>query len=149
VSQSIWPKPIGEGNPLFRGQSYNHCIHPRSVKKGGAVNSKFLSVWRGCAYGNGVAESVSIPPDDGDPQVQAFLAHLATDRGASVYTQRNYRAALAEFSRWHVEELGQPPAWDQFQRDDFRAYLRRLGRGNLGRAAIQLRFSALSRRGEV
>jgi len=90
-----------------------------------------------------VAESVSIPPDDGDPQVQAFLAHLATDRGASVYTQRNYRAALAEFSRWHVEELGQPPAWDQLQRDDFRAYLRRLGRGNLGRAAIQLRFSAL------
>jgi integrase/recombinase XerC len=90
-----------------------------------------------------VAETVSIPAEDGDPQVQAFLAHLATDRGASVYTQRNYRAALAEFSRWQVAELGQPPAWDRLQRDDFRAYLRRLGRGKLGRAAIQLRFSAL------
>src|SRR6185295_371747 len=29
------------------------------------------------------------------------------------------------------------------QRDDFRSYLRFLGRGNLSRAAIQLRFSAL------
>ena len=29
------------------------------------------------------------------------------------------------------------------KRDDFRSYLRCLGRGNLGRAAIQLRFSAL------
>src|SRR5207249_2172038 len=37
----------------------------------------------------------------------------------------------------------QPPAWDNLQRDDFRGYLRFLGRHNLGRAAIQLRFSAL------
>ena len=78
-----------------------------------------------------------------DKWIQKFLAHLATDRGASVYTQRNYRDALNEFARWHREEQKQPPAWDRLQRDDFRNYLRFLGRHNLGRAAIQLRFSAL------
>jgi len=78
-----------------------------------------------------------------DKWIQKFLAHLATDRGASVYTQRNYRQALREFSHWHQEERQQPPAWEKLQRDDFRGYLRFLGRQNLGRAAIQLRFCAL------
>jgi site-specific recombinase XerD len=78
-----------------------------------------------------------------DKWVQKFLAHLATDRGASVYTQRNYREALTEFSRWHHEERKHAPAWETLQRDDFRSYLRFLGRNNLGRAAIRLRFSAL------
>ncbi len=72
-----------------------------------------------------------------------FLVHLATDRDASIYTQRNYRQALTEFSRWHVEERQSPPAWDKLQRDDFRSYVRFLGRQNLGRAAVQLRFCAL------
>jgi integrase/recombinase XerC len=78
-----------------------------------------------------------------DSWIARFLQHLATDRGASVYTQRNYRQALTEFHKWHVEERSQPPAWDKLLRDDFRAYLRFLGRHNLGRAAIQLRFCAL------
>jgi integrase/recombinase XerC len=78
-----------------------------------------------------------------DKWVQKFLTHLATDRGASIYTQRNYRQALLEFSRWHREERHQPPVWDALQRDDFRSYVRFLGRGNLSRAAIQLRFCAL------
>ena len=87
-------------------------------------------------------------PDDGDakirdPWVQKFLAHLATDRGASVYTQRNYRHALIEFSRWHRADRQSAPAWEQLQRDDFRGYLRFLGRQNLSRAAVQLRFCAL------
>ena len=72
-----------------------------------------------------------------------FLEHLAVDRGASVYTRRNYRQALQEFYRWHVTEAGGPPVWDRLGRDDFRNHLRYLGRQNLGRAAIQLRFSAL------
>jgi site-specific recombinase XerD len=84
-------------------------------------------------------EDASIP----DKWTQKFLTHLATDRGASIYTQRNYRDALLEFSRWHHDERKHPPAWDTLQRDDFRAYLRFLGRNNLGRAAIRLRFSAL------
>lgn len=78
-----------------------------------------------------------------DKWVHKFLTHLATDRGASVYTQRNYRQALEEFLRWHGEERPQPPAWEKMERDDFRNYLRYLGRHNLSRAATQLRFSAL------
>ncbi|MEY4386545.1 MAG: Tyrosine recombinase XerC [Verrucomicrobiota bacterium] len=78
-----------------------------------------------------------------DVLAERFLSHLATDRGASVYTQRNYRQALTEFSAWHRLERKGPPAWALLQRDDFRNYLRSLGRQNLGRAATQLRFSAL------
>jgi integrase/recombinase XerC len=85
-----------------------------------------------------------------DKWIQKFLAHLATDRGASAYTQRNYRDALKEFCAWHQlespESNVQNPksiVWDGLQRDDFRSYLRFLGRHNLGRAAVQLRFSAL------
>ena len=90
-------------------------------------------------------------PDD--KWIRKFLAHLATDRGASVYTQRNYRQALLEFFHWHQNEQSafadqsasarQAVAWEKLQRDDFRGYLRFLGRQNLGRAAIQLRFCAL------
>jgi len=78
-----------------------------------------------------------------DKWIRRFLQHLASDRGASAYTQRNYRQAVAEFHRWHVIERRQPPAWETLQRDDFRAFLRFLGRQNLSRAAVQLRFSAL------
>lgn len=72
-----------------------------------------------------------------------FFTHLATDRGASTYTQRNYQQALTEFHFWHKNERKVVPAWEKLQRDDFRAYLRFLGRQNLSRAAIALRFSAL------
>jgi integrase/recombinase XerC len=82
-------------------------------------------------------------PPVNDKWIDKFLQHLATDRGASAYTQRNYGQAMLEFHRWHQSERQQPPAWEQLQRDDFRAYLRFLGRHNLSRAAIQLRFSAL------
>ena len=78
-----------------------------------------------------------------DKRLKKFLEHLGTDRGASVYTQRNYRQALVEFYGWHAGERQQGPIWEKLQRDDFRAYVRFLGRHNLGRAAIQLRFCAL------
>ena len=78
-----------------------------------------------------------------DKWIQKFLAHLATDRGASAYTQKNYRHALEEFSRWHSQEQKAAPDWKKLQRDDFRSYLRYLGRNNLSRAATSLRFSAL------
>jgi integrase/recombinase XerC len=83
------------------------------------------------------------PPEIRDPWVRKFLTHLATDRGASVYTQRNYRQALTEFAHWHLDERQAAPAWEKLQRDDFRNYLRYLGRNHLSRAATQLRFSAL------
>jgi integrase/recombinase XerC len=96
------------------------------------------------------------PAQTEDKWVARFMEHLATDRGASEYTQRNYRQALREFQRWHHQERQQPPQWAKLGRDEFRAYLRFLGRHNLGRAAIQLRFCALRsfykfliRRGEV
>ena len=90
-----------------------------------------------------------------DKWIGKFLAHLAADRGVSIYTQRNYQQALTDFCRWHFEErqssaftdkaasARQAVVWEKLQRDDFRNYLRFLGRHNLGRAAIQLRFSAL------
>jgi integrase/recombinase XerC len=118
-----------------------------------------------------------------DLWAEKFFTHLATDRGASVYTQRNYRQALTEFCAWQRAENvpgrssrpetsnpsapfpqtgapASPPAcvtrmskagedtvaaldWAKLERDDFRAYLRYLGRHRLGRAAIALRFSAL------
>jgi integrase/recombinase XerC len=78
-----------------------------------------------------------------DDWTERFFAHLATDRGASGYTQRNYRQAILEFQKWHQEERQQPPDWEKLQRDDFRSYVRFLGRNKLGRAAVQLRFCAL------
>jgi site-specific recombinase XerD len=78
-----------------------------------------------------------------DARVDLFLTHLATDRGASVYTRRNYAQALREFRAWHQAERRQPPVWEALLRDDFRAFLRFLGRQQLSRAAIALRFSAL------
>jgi integrase/recombinase XerC len=75
--------------------------------------------------------------------IEQFVQHLATDRGASAYTIRNYTQTLGEFHRWHEAERQQPPAWASLGRDDFRSYLRYLGRNKLSRAATQLRFSAL------
>ncbi|HEX7570453.1 MAG TPA: site-specific integrase, partial [Verrucomicrobiae bacterium] len=85
----------------------------------------------------------SAPPEIHDPWIAKFLAHLATDRGASEFTQRNYRQALLEFARWHLTERKAAAAWEKLQRDDFRSYLRYLGRSHLSRAATALRFSAL------
>jgi integrase/recombinase XerC len=78
-----------------------------------------------------------------DEWLQQFFAHLATERGASQYTLRNYRQALLEFHRWFTGERKSEPVWKELQRDDFRSYLRFLGRNKLSRAATQLRFSAL------
>ncbi len=78
-----------------------------------------------------------------DAWVEEFLKHLATDRGASVHTQRNYGHALTEFAAWHAAERNGLPVWPQLQRDDFRIYLRFLGRRGLSRAGTRLRFSAL------
>ncbi len=72
-----------------------------------------------------------------------FLRHLAADRGASVYSIRNYSHALREFREWYQAEHQVPPSWIGLARDDFRAYLRVLGRNQKGRASIRLRFSAL------
>jgi integrase/recombinase XerC len=78
-----------------------------------------------------------------DARILEFLRHLATDKDASIYTQRNYRQALLEFFAWFKKQRGTGPDWSALRRDDFRDFLRFLGRSQLSRAAIQLRFSAL------
>src|ERR1041385_1190050 len=78
-----------------------------------------------------------------DRRVREFLQHLHTERGASVYTLRNYDQTLTEFVQWHHDERNSPPPWKTLLRDDFRGYLRFLGRNKKSRAAIMLRFSAL------
>ena len=83
------------------------------------------------------------PTPVNDSWITRFLTHLATDRGASIYTERNYRQALEEFWRWYHAERKAAPVWDKLQRDEFRMFVRFLGRQQLSRAAIQLRFSAL------
>jgi len=90
-----------------------------------------------------VTDDSTSQPELTDAWTSKFLVHLATDRGASVYTQRNYRQALTEFLRWHLVERKSPPVWEKLQRDDFRGFVRFLGRNKLSRAAVQLRFSAL------
>lgn len=77
------------------------------------------------------------------PLAADFLAHLRDARGASAYTQRNYAQALADFEQWFEEQRGQAPDWPRLSGDDFRIYLRFLGRQNLSRSAINVRFSAL------
>ena len=56
------------------------------------------------------------------------MQYLQTEAGASVYTQRNYRQALHEFTDWYTTERKQPPAWLELKKLDFRGYLRFLGR---------------------
>jgi site-specific recombinase XerD len=91
-----------------------------------------------------VAETGHQPTEEiRDSLIASFLDHLSTERAASEYTIRNYRQALFEVHQWHRTERSAPPAWLKLARDDFRSYLRFLGRNNISRAAIQLRFSAL------
>ena len=90
-----------------------------------------------------MTDAPSSEPGLTEPWTHQFLAHLATDRGDSVYTQRNYRQALTEFLRWHHQQRAALPAWEKLERDDFRGFVRFLGRNRLSRAAMQLRFSAL------
>jgi integrase/recombinase XerC len=82
-------------------------------------------------------------PEGEDAHVLEFLEYLRGERSASIYTSRNYQQALTEFGRWYRESHKEAPVWSQLQRDDFRAYLRFLGRKSLRRAAIHLRFSAM------
>jgi len=90
-----------------------------------------------------MTEPATSKPAVEDKWIRKFLQHLGTDRGVSAYTLRNYQQALRDFQGWHLTERQQPPAWDRLQRDDFRGYVRFLGRQSLGRASVQLRFSAL------
>ena len=81
------------------------------------------------------------PPAD---WTELFFRFLSDEKDASVYTQRNYRQALGEFAQWHGESHEPPVRWAELERNDFRLFLRQLGRRELSQAAIRLRFSALN-----
>ena len=85
----------------------------------------------------------NVPIQNEDIMVASFLDYLQTEAGSSPYTLRNYRQALTEFINWYEVSKNQSPTWLRLKKTDFRAYLRFLGRGNLSRSAVQLRFSAL------
>ena len=75
---------------------------------------------------------------------EQFFRFLSDEKDASVYTQRNYRQALGEFAQWHRDGHEPPVRWGELERNDFRLFLRQLGRRELSQAAIRLRFSALN-----
>src|ERR1051326_3766520 len=80
-------------------------------------------------------------------EIHQFHNHLALQRGASQHTVDNYTRALTDFAIWHEKERHKPVDWRILERDDFRSYLRWLGRGRagcpMGRSTIHLQFSAL------
>ena len=75
---------------------------------------------------------------------EQFFRFLSNEKDASVYTQRNYQQALNEFEQWYLDTNESPVRWSQLERNDFRLFLRQLGRKELSQAAIRLRFSALN-----
>jgi site-specific recombinase XerD len=77
-----------------------------------------------------------------DPLADKFFQYLAS-KGGSAYTERNYRQALREFAAWSKERHATGTDWPVRTRDDFRDFLRVLGRNRISRAAVRLRFSAL------
>ena len=83
----------------------------------------------------------SLSPADWPGQ---FFRFLSNEKDASVYTQRNYRQALDEFEQWYRDTNESPVRWSELERNDFRLFLRQLGRWELSQAAIRLRFSALN-----
>jgi integrase/recombinase XerC len=77
-----------------------------------------------------------------DPMADKFFQYLAS-KGGSSYTERNYRQALRDFAAWSKERHGTGSDWAARNRDDFRDFLRALGRNQISRSAVRLRFSAL------
>ncbi len=75
-----------------------------------------------------------------DPDEDAFLAFMATERSASPRTLGNYRDALASYRVWRGDAFG---GWREALADEFRDYLFALMKLGLKRATIRLRFAAL------
>ena len=87
-----------------------------------------------------MSETCELPSD----WMEMFFRFLSDEKDASIYTQRNYRQALGEFAQWHRDARDSPVRWGELERNDFRLFLRQLGRRELSQAAIRLRFSALN-----
>ena len=90
-----------------------------------------------------------IPIQDTDSLLTTFFKHLSSERSVSPYTVRNYRQAFEHLIGWRYSVTGVYPDWLALSKDDFRGYLRFLGRSSLSsknqtveRATVFLRFSA-------
>ena len=70
--------------------------------------------------------------------MESFLQHLNIDRGASPYTQRNYRQALRDFRKAVPER-----AWRELKADDFRRYLFERMKAGLAKPTIRRRRNNL------
>lgn len=81
--------------------------------------------------------------DDKEPWLDAFFEYLQTERRVSKYTIRNYSQSISEFTRWLETTDRRNCHWRDLTRNDFRQYLRGLGRKRLGAASIRVRFAAL------
>ena len=66
-----------------------------------------------------------------------------TEKGRLRLHGKELPAGAAGVFRLAQHQRQTPPDWNALRRDDFRDFLRFLGRGGLSRAAVQLRFSAL------
>jgi integrase/recombinase XerC len=73
-----------------------------------------------------------------DQYADEFFKFLENERNASKRTITNYRHALSAFR----EEPGLPP-WQELTADHFRRHLFALGKRNIARPTIRLRFAAL------
>lgn len=87
----------------------------------------------GIFHGNG-----STPADDTRRSAEAWLIHLAHERGAAVNTLAAYERDLRQFLEWLERELGAPPGLADLVRLDarrFRAFMAaRRGSGAVGRS---------------
>lgn len=84
--------------------------------------------------------------DDLDALIAQFIRHLRAERRASVYTVRNYDAALSRFSAFLADHLGERPSARRLERLellDFRAFLASRREEGLSTASLKLDLSAL------
>jgi site-specific recombinase XerD len=75
-----------------------------------------------------------------EPDEEAFLEFLATEKSSSPLTLRNYRAALEEFRQWSGDGF---PGWRNLTPERFRDFLLHLMKRGLKPSSVRIRFAAL------
>jgi integrase/recombinase XerC len=76
-------------------------------------------------------------------RLQAFLRHLAVERGASAHTVRSYRTDLRDFQAYLVETRGDGASVEQVDARLVRGWLARLASRALEPSSIERRLAAL------
>lgn len=82
--------------------------------------------------------------DDNHLKVDDFLTSLASEKGASQYTVRNYSQSINRAITYFSDHNSNTDwRWENLKRDDFRSWLRQLSKDGLSGAAIRLQISSL------